>query len=119
MTIDQRNWAALQHVSCPAANASTSDLHKIRLAQSNHESTRMNTNLGSAQLARLCAFVSRDGCGVLPQRTSSKINIKLVTGRRGPPGRTSQSPLRCLSEDGITRQRDPFATRSDNTASTD
>ena len=27
MTIDQRRWPALQHVSCPAANASTSELH--------------------------------------------------------------------------------------------
>ena len=28
MTIDQRNWPALQHVSCPAANASTSELSR-------------------------------------------------------------------------------------------
>jgi hypothetical protein len=27
MTINQCNWAALQHVPCPAANASTSELH--------------------------------------------------------------------------------------------
>jgi hypothetical protein len=26
MTIDQRNWPTLQHISCPAANASTSEL---------------------------------------------------------------------------------------------
>src|SRR5882724_7298998 len=54
MTIDQRNWPALQHVSCPTAKASTSELHTICLAQSNHELTllhevtawqpRMNTN---------------------------------------------------------------------------
>ena len=31
MTIDQRNWPALQHVSCPAANASASDLHILFL----------------------------------------------------------------------------------------
>src|SRR6266496_2904143 len=39
VTIDQRKRPALQNVSCPAANASTSHLHKIRLAQFNHEST--------------------------------------------------------------------------------
>jgi hypothetical protein len=33
MTIDQRKRPALQHVSCPAANASTSNLHKICLAK--------------------------------------------------------------------------------------
>ena len=46
MTIDQRNWPALQHVSCATAKASTSDFHKIYLAQSNDELTRMNTNSG-------------------------------------------------------------------------
>ena len=30
MTIDQCNWPALQYVPCPAAKASTSDLHRIR-----------------------------------------------------------------------------------------
>jgi hypothetical protein len=54
MTIDQSKRPTLQRVSRPAANASTSELHKIRLAHSNHESTllckatarqaRMNTN---------------------------------------------------------------------------
>jgi len=44
VTIAQSKRPTLQHVSCPAANASTSELHKICLAQSNHESTRMNTN---------------------------------------------------------------------------
>src|SRR5947207_14025056 len=54
MTIDQGNGRTLQHVSCPAANASTSEFHKIRLAHFNHELTllckaaarqaRMNTN---------------------------------------------------------------------------
>src|SRR5262245_25121641 len=39
MTIDQCTCSTLQHVSCPAANASTSELHKIRLTYSNHEST--------------------------------------------------------------------------------
>jgi len=63
MTIDQSKRPTLQHVSCPAANASASQLHKIRLAQFNHELTRMNTNLGSA-------CVSSAGCGVPPQRTS-------------------------------------------------
>jgi hypothetical protein len=44
MTIDQRKRPALQQVLCPAANASTSELHKIRSAHFNHELTRMNTN---------------------------------------------------------------------------
>ena len=44
MTIDQRSWLTLQQVSCSATNASTRDFHTIRLRQSNHESTRMNTN---------------------------------------------------------------------------
>jgi hypothetical protein len=34
MTIDECRWPALQHVSCPATNASTSNLHIICLAQS-------------------------------------------------------------------------------------
>src|SRR5205823_12027621 len=29
MTIDQCKWATLQHVSCPTANASTSELHNL------------------------------------------------------------------------------------------
>jgi hypothetical protein len=89
VTIDQCRWPTLQHVSCPAANTSTGELHKIRLAKFNHELklghfpspssltlatlpsmslippapfTRMNTNLGSA-------CVARAGCGVPPQRT--------------------------------------------------
>ena len=65
MTIYQRKWTTLQHVSCPAANASTSDLHIICLAHFNHEFTRTNTNFGSA-----CASSAR--CGVPPQRTSRK-----------------------------------------------
>src|SRR6476659_5711958 len=44
MTIDQSKRLGLQHVPCLAANASTDELHKIRLAQFNHEFTRMNTN---------------------------------------------------------------------------
>ena len=44
MTIDQCKRPTLQYVSGPAANASTSHLHKIRLAESNHQFTRMNTN---------------------------------------------------------------------------
>src|SRR4029450_7803818 len=43
MTIDQSNRPTLQHVSCPTTNASTSEVHRIRLAHFNHESTRMNT----------------------------------------------------------------------------
>jgi hypothetical protein len=40
MTIDQCNWQALQHVSCPAANASTSDLHTIHLPEQMNQDTR-------------------------------------------------------------------------------
>jgi len=40
MTIDQSKRPTLQHVSCPAANASTSELHKIRLAHSNPATDR-------------------------------------------------------------------------------
>jgi len=29
MTVDQRNWLSFQNVSCPTANTSTSDLHKM------------------------------------------------------------------------------------------
>ena len=38
MTITESRWPTLQNVSRPAANASTGDLHKIRLAEFNHES---------------------------------------------------------------------------------
>src|SRR5207247_7418348 len=44
MTIDQCKWPTLQHVSSPAANASASELHKIRLVHSNPASTLMLTN---------------------------------------------------------------------------
>jgi hypothetical protein len=37
MTIDQCRRPALQHVSCRAANTSSSALHKIRLAHCNRE----------------------------------------------------------------------------------
>ncbi len=66
VTIHQCQRRTLQHVSCPAANASTSDFHKISLAHFNHESTRMNTNsdiLGSTG----CQPV---GFGCQPKRTS-------------------------------------------------
>ena len=75
MTIDHRQRPILQHVSCPAANASTSELHKISLAHSNYEFTRMITNLASA-------CVSRASCGFPPQRTSrNRPNRTLATGR--------------------------------------
>ena len=77
MTISQRRRRTFQHVSCPTANTSTRDFHKIRLAHFNHESNllheltarqaRMNTNLG-----RAC--VSRAGCGIPTQRTFSKMD---------------------------------------------
>src|SRR5438034_2756866 len=44
MTIAKRRGRTLQHVSCPSANTSTSELHKIRLAHFNHESIRMKMN---------------------------------------------------------------------------
>src|SRR4030095_9889511 len=43
VTIAQRKGPTLQLVSCPAAHASTSKLHKIRLAHFNHKSTRITT----------------------------------------------------------------------------
>src|SRR6476619_6491448 len=42
MTIDQRNRPALQNVSRPTASTSTSDLHRICLAQSNHKLTLLH-----------------------------------------------------------------------------
>ncbi len=60
MTIAQSKGLTLQHVSCPAANASTSELHKIRLAHFNHESTRMNTNSCSHRSGRRPRFHSTD-----------------------------------------------------------
>src|SRR5204862_6302611 len=44
MTNVQRKRPTLQHVSSPAANASTGELHKIRLAHFNHESIRIKMN---------------------------------------------------------------------------
>src|SRR5205823_14074703 len=52
----ERKRPALQHVSCPAANASTSELHKIRLAHFNHESTRMKMNGLSFRCQRINDF---------------------------------------------------------------
>jgi hypothetical protein len=43
MTIDQSKRSTLQHVSCPAANASTSEFHKVRLADSKHKLTRFSS----------------------------------------------------------------------------
>jgi hypothetical protein len=52
MTVTRGKRPTLQHVSCPAANASTSELHIICLAHFNHEFTRMNTNSCSPPEAR-------------------------------------------------------------------
>jgi hypothetical protein len=41
MTINQCHWPTLQHVPCPAANASTSDFHEICLTES---TPRIHTN---------------------------------------------------------------------------
>jgi hypothetical protein len=60
MTIDQPTWPALQHVSCAIAKASTGDFHKIHLAQSNHELTRMNTNLHLPESGDLVAVSRRN-----------------------------------------------------------
>jgi hypothetical protein len=43
MTIDQCKWPTLQHISCPTANASTSELHKIHLSELINQET---TNRG-------------------------------------------------------------------------
>src|SRR5215470_3507041 len=59
MTIDQCKWPTLQRIACPATNASSSELHTIWLAQSNHESTRMKKNSCShAAVRRLCPRLS-------------------------------------------------------------
>src|SRR5919198_1142149 len=50
MTIDQCMWSTLQHVPCPATNASTREFHKTHLAECNRELARLNTSLGGAQL---------------------------------------------------------------------
>jgi hypothetical protein len=51
MTIDQSKRPTLQHVSCPAANASTSEIHKIRLPHFNHEFTLLRKS--TARQARM------------------------------------------------------------------
>jgi hypothetical protein len=56
MTIDQSKRPTLQHVSCPAADASTSDLHIIRLAHFNHGFTRTNTNSCSRRSLTAASF---------------------------------------------------------------
>jgi hypothetical protein len=56
MTIARGRGPALQHVSCPAANASTSELHIISLAHFNHEFTRMNTNSCSRRAPTAVSF---------------------------------------------------------------
>src|SRR5438093_10425195 len=48
MTIDQCKWPALQHVSCPTTNASTSDLHTIRLAEQMNQETRKSGTVAGA-----------------------------------------------------------------------
>jgi hypothetical protein len=76
MTIDQSKRPTLQHVSCPAANASTTQFHIVRLAHFNHEFTRINKNLwmiflclGSASVSRATDSPART-CDVPLQRTS-------------------------------------------------
>src|SRR5947208_9277640 len=63
VTIAQSKGPTLQHVSCPAANASTSELHKIRLAHFNHELTRMNTNSCSRRSPTAVSFYGLGSAG--------------------------------------------------------
>jgi hypothetical protein len=71
MTIDQRDWPTFQHVSCPAADAATCEFHKICLAQSNHELTRMNTNLNLPESARCGDLVAVSRRNELPRTNES------------------------------------------------
>src|SRR5205823_6320905 len=62
MTIHQCRWPTLQHVSRPAANASTTDLHKIALPEliksENHESRK-----GISEIEGKAARVAASGSG--------------------------------------------------------
>jgi hypothetical protein len=58
MTIDQRKRPTLQHVSGAAANASASEVHRIRLAHFNHESTLLRK--ATARQARMNTRSSAD-----------------------------------------------------------
>ncbi len=83
MTIDQRKRPTLQHVSRPAANASTSELHKIRLAHSNHEFQPsyflISTSLWSLTAALL--FPAAFSPQITQIFTDHKRIRKLATGR--------------------------------------
>ena len=62
MTIDQSKRPTLQHVSCPAANASTNELHKIRLVHFKHDSTllcKATSRNAFMAIRALLAFVAR------------------------------------------------------------
>src|SRR6266496_531684 len=58
MTIDQRKRSTLQLVSGAAANASASEVHRIRLAHFNHESTLLRK--ATARQARMNTRSSAD-----------------------------------------------------------
>jgi hypothetical protein len=45
MTINQCDWPTLQYVPCPAANASTNDLHSICLPEQINQGTMNSGNL--------------------------------------------------------------------------
>ena len=57
VTIDQCNWPALQHVSCPAANTPTSDLHTILLPEQLNQETTNRAN-GTSEIEGKVARVS-------------------------------------------------------------
>src|SRR5437763_10751430 len=70
VTIAQSKGPTLQHVSCPAANASTSELHKIRLAHFNHESIRIKMNRLLLRRQRINNFFK---LRVAPQGTPERV----------------------------------------------
>src|SRR6266404_4559021 len=59
MTIAWGQGRTFQHVSCPAANASTTQFHIVRLPHFNHEFTRMNTNSCSRRSPTAASFSFR------------------------------------------------------------
>ena len=74
MTIDQSKRPTLQHVSCPAANASATQFHTVRLPHFNHESTRMNTNS--------CSRRSPTAASLCGQGSSRRGDLVTATSRR-------------------------------------
>jgi hypothetical protein len=69
MTIDQCRRAALQHVSCPAANASTSELHVIHLPEQTNQET-MNSGI----LETLLNLILSEKAGVNLEESTASSN---------------------------------------------